>query len=163
MELLEVDAQLDVKHILGQEHIERLLEVELELDEMVEIQQVDVVEEIDELEYVDIEDEDDEVDMLVDEQLVIDEEYDDDILLELDTRLRIIIEVDDEELGIEPIELANLELTDVNELSSYAIQKMEVMVLKEQSEEMNVMSVIDIVYINSHLIENLYQFNGNFL
>ena len=163
MELLEVDVQLEAKHILDQEHIERLLEVELELDEMDEIQRADVIEEMDELEYVDIEDEDDEVDMSVDEQLVIDEEYDDDILLELDTRLRIIIEVDDEELGIEPIELANLELTDVNELSSYAIQKMEVMVLKEQSEEMNVMSVIDIVYINSHLIENLYQFNGNFL
>lgn len=68
-----------------------------------------------------------------------------------------------DELGIEPIELTNLEQIDANELSSYVIQKMEVMVLKEQSEEMNVMSVIDTVYINSHLIENLYQFNGNFL
>lgn len=68
-----------------------------------------------------------------------------------------------DELGIEPIELTNLEQIDANELSSYVIQKTEAMVLKEQSEEMNVMSVIDTVYINSHLIENLYQFNGNFL
>ena len=68
-----------------------------------------------------------------------------------------------DELGIEPIELANLEQIDANELSSYAIQKTEVMVLKEQNEETNVMSVIDTVYTNSHLIENLYQFNGNFL
>lgn len=128
MELLEVDVRLDAKHILGQEHIEKPLEVEPELDEMVETQQVDVVDEIDELEYADIEDEDDEVDMLVDERLVIDEEYDDDILLELDTKLRIIIEVDDEELGIELIELINLEQMDANELSSYVIQKTEAMV-----------------------------------
>jgi len=68
-----------------------------------------------------------------------------------------------DELGIEPIELINLEQIDANELSSYVIQKTEAMVLKEQNEEMNVMSVIDTVYINSHLIENSYQFNGNFL
>ena len=82
MELLEVDVRLEVRLILDQEHIERLLDDELEPEEMVEIQRVDVIEEIDELEYVDIEDEDDEDDMLVDELLVIDEEYDDDILLE---------------------------------------------------------------------------------
>lgn len=38
MELLEVDAHLDVKLILGQEHIERLLDDEPELEETVEIQ-----------------------------------------------------------------------------------------------------------------------------
>lgn len=82
MELLEVDALLDVKLILDQEHIERLLDEELELEEMVETHKVHMLDEFDELEYADIEDEDDEVDTVVEELLLIDEVDDEDIQLE---------------------------------------------------------------------------------
>lgn len=160
---LEVDALLEVKLILDQEHIERLLDEEPEPEEMVEIHWVVVLEEMVELEYVDTEDEDDEDDMLLDELLVIDEVDDDDIMQALDTRVLTTIDEVEDELGIELTELANLELTDVNELCLYVIQKMEVMVSKELLEEMNVMNVIDTVYINLHLIENSCQHNGNFL
>lgn len=163
MELLEADARLDVRHILDLEHIELQLDDELELEVMVEIQNEAVIDEMGELEYVDTDDDEDEVDTRLDDVLVMDEEYDDDIELVQDTNQQIIIEDDDEELGIELIELINLELMDANELYSYVIQKTEVMVLKEQSDETNVMNVTDTVYINLHLMENLCQFSGKFL
>lgn len=163
MVLLEVDALLDVKLILGQEHIELQPEVELELEEMDEILQVAVLEVIDELEYVDMDDDDEVDDIKLDERLVIEEEDDEDMVLALDTKIEIIIEDEVDELGIELIELTKLEQADVNELYLYVIQKMEVMVSKELLEEMNVMNVIDIVYTNLHLIENSCQHNGNFL
>lgn len=162
-ELLEADVLLDVKLILDQEHIELQPEVELELEEMDEILQVAVLEVIDELEYVDMDDDDEVDDIKLDEQLVIEEEDDEDMVLALDTKIEIIIEDEVDELGIEPIELIKLELADVNELYLYVIQKMEATVSREQLEEMNVTNVIDIVYTNLHLIENLCQHNGNFL
>lgn len=116
-----------------------------------------------ELEYVDIEDEVDEDDINIEELLVIDEEYDDDMVLVLDTNQPTTIDEVEDELGIEPTELTKPEQIDVNELYSYAIQKTEVMVLKEQNDETNVMNVTDTVYTNLHLMENLYQFSGKFL
>ena len=120
---------------------------ELELDE-IDVMVLEKQVEMDELEYVDLLD-DDEV-MVA---LEIDVEQIDEVMGGVIHVMQQIIEDDEVEFLVQ-IFLC-IEVTDVNEQQIYAILPIEIGVLNQQVDEIVALLVIDIVYIDSLLIEHL--------